>query len=254
MPNTLNSVLQKARYMYLELGKRSFYDRNFLYMMFGEEEQNDIYKHQMYKTPNMVICSTLIAQYQSLLKRLCIDCEVKEDSARHSFLLFKDEEGNIHKTDLTRDLKNIQFYCKTSHFGNSTLSADKLRATDIELGYINQKMGYADDCWPLFRERILSSKLDDNQRIELILKGLSLFGDLSKLGKSELFNLYQKFTKYCSDNSRNIHFYSQKNSHNAQEEFFVEFKSNGICTVFKLNLQTCMFEFWKQKEYEEIQL
>ena len=43
MPENITGIVQKARYLYLELGKRSFYDPEYKYFMFGEENYNHIY-------------------------------------------------------------------------------------------------------------------------------------------------------------------------------------------------------------------
>ena len=48
MPKDLPNNIAKARYLYLELGKRSFYDREYEYMMFGEEDTISIYSNKPY--------------------------------------------------------------------------------------------------------------------------------------------------------------------------------------------------------------
>ncbi len=42
MPENITGIVQKARYLYLELGKRSFYDPEYKYFMFGEENHNHL--------------------------------------------------------------------------------------------------------------------------------------------------------------------------------------------------------------------
>ena len=68
MPTNLNSIIEKVRYLYLELGKRSFYDPEYKYFMFGEEEEDLKYSSKIYQNPNQVICKTLSKQFVDLLK------------------------------------------------------------------------------------------------------------------------------------------------------------------------------------------
>ena len=55
MPEDVRGIIPKARYLYLELGKRSFYDPEYKYFMFGEAEENLAYIHKLYSNPNIII-------------------------------------------------------------------------------------------------------------------------------------------------------------------------------------------------------
>lgn len=67
MPETVTGTVPKARHLYLELGKRSFYDPEYKYFMFGEAEDDIRYISKQYSNPNIVICTTLAKQYKHLL-------------------------------------------------------------------------------------------------------------------------------------------------------------------------------------------
>ena len=252
MPKTLDSVLKKARYMYLELGKRSFYDRKIEHMMFGEEEQFLIYSHKNYETPNIIICTTLIQQYQELLNKLGIVTRIIIDSSGHSYLEFEDEQGVSYKTDLTRDLKNIQFNCSTSYFARENIDSSILRKIDLELNYITEHKGYSNEYWHILKDRLNSRDLSDRQRLEIVLNSMQEFGDLTKLGQSELFSMYEKFVKYCNDGKRNTIFYTSKIS-NRPDEFYVKLNSDGQQITYKLNKNTLMFNLDNVKEIENLQ-
>ena len=66
MPEGLGAN-ERARYLYLTLGEVSFYDREYEYLMFGEEETMSIYSHKSFENPNIIICTTLSKQYRELL-------------------------------------------------------------------------------------------------------------------------------------------------------------------------------------------
>lgn len=250
MPKGLNKN-SIARHLYLELGKRSFYDREYEYMMFGEEETISKYTYKSYTNPNIIICTTLSKQYKELLDGAGIEASISFDKLGHSFILYKDEEGIEHVTDLTRDLKNIQFGCSTSYFGRSTISREALRQMDINLGYITSARGYSNDYWIVLRDRLDKSNYSTQTKFEIVLRSLKEFGDLSKLGESELFSMYEKFVRYCGDNSFKALFTSRKAS-GSPEEYRVDLTTCKNRITYLLNRETLEFEKESEKELEEI--
>ena len=86
MPKNLPDFVTKARYLYLELGKRSYYDREYEYMMFGEENDLSIYSHKPYTNPNIIICTTLNKQFLELLEKVGIPGEIVQDGT-HNYLI-----------------------------------------------------------------------------------------------------------------------------------------------------------------------
>ena len=241
MPKGLPNIISKARYLYLELGKRSFYDRSIEYLMFGEEKFNMIYEDKLYSNPNYVVCTSLIKQNKELLNMVNIKSHIVLDRYQHSSLVFEDELGTEHVTDLTNDLKNIQFNCSTSYFAKDTIPANILRKVDFSLGYISNTRGYSNDYWNILKKRLINSKLSLESKLDIILNSLKDFGDLSKLGESELNSLYSKFVKYCTNNYYRIHFFSSKRP-NTQEEFFIELIENDYRILYKLDRQTLQFQ------------
>ena len=250
MPKELPSITHKARTLYIELGKRSFYDRDFESLMFGEEEQYSIYSDKIYASPNIIVCTTLIKQYKSLLDMVNIRNKILIDNLGHYSLVYYDENGQEIFTDLTQDLKNIQFNCRTSYFGKDQFSDKTIRDIDILIGYITNRRGYSDDYWDMLKQRLDSSKLSDRSKLELTLASLKEFGDLTKLGEAELASLYNKFVKYCIGGNANIAFYSIRSS--TGEQNFVELREKNKIIRYKLNKATLEFELDKIMERGEI--
>lgn len=179
MPEDLESVIEKARYLYLELGKRSFYDIDYKYFMFGEEETYSDYSYKSYRNPNIIICTTLAKQYVELLTKAGIKAELVHDDG-HYLVRFYDENENGHLADITNDLKNIQFGCRTGYFGIGTIPFRTTRHIDIKIGYISQKKSYSDDYWYVLRDILQSSELSEKRKLKIVLENLQKFGDITK--------------------------------------------------------------------------
>lgn len=250
MPKNLNGINAKVRYFYIELGRRSFYDRQYEYMMFEEESTFSIYTNKIFTNPNIIICTTLTKQFKELLDSLGIESKIETDKTGHTFLSYKDENGVEHSTDLTRDLKNVQFNCSTSHFAQKTISVENLRKIDLKLNYITNSKGYSNDYWYILRDRLESSNYSIQTKFEIILKGLQEFGDLSKLGETEIIAMYQKFIKYCGNDKFKMTFYSQKIA-GKPEEHRVDLVIDKRCITYLLNKQTYLFEKEKERNIEQ---
>lgn len=242
MPENITGIVQKARYLYLELGKRSFYDPEYKYFMFGEESQNLTYINKPYSNPNIIICTTLARQYKHLLDIAGISNSIIFDEEKHCSNYFQDENGVIHETDITQDLKNIQFGCSTNYFAVDTISQERLRQLDIDLGYISEQSGYSNEYWYIIKDAITDESLTDKQRLELIFANLDKLGDPKKPGIVEAFSIYQKFIRYAMPNSDSISIYSMKNSPYEQEKCVVELIQTTGNIKYILNPKSRKFE------------
>lgn len=179
MPDNITTTIQKARYLYLELGKRSFYDSNYKYAMFDEEDSYAIYSSKLYSNPNIIICTTLAKQLVELYHISGIRAELIEKEG-HNFVKFYDEKGNEHEADLTNDLKNIQFGCRTQYFCTETVNKESIEEVDLEVGYITSSKSYTDDYWYAVRDIVQSSNLSQKRKLEIVLENLQKFGDITK--------------------------------------------------------------------------
>ena len=243
MPENITGIVQKARYLYLELGKRSFYDPEYKYFMFGEENYNHIHVNKPYSNPNIIMCTTLAKQYLRLLQMAGINSSIEiEDGGEHWLNTFTDEHFKNHTVDITQDLKNIQFGCSTNYFATETISPEQLRAIDIGLGYISERKGYSDEYWYIVKDAITDERLTDKQRLELIFANLDKLGDPKKPGIVEAFSIYQKFIRYAMPNSDSISIYSMKNSPYEQEKCVVELIQATGNIKYILNPKSRKFE------------
>lgn len=193
IPKELTTVIPKARYLYLELGKRSFYDPNYKYFMFGEEDILE-YTYKMYRNPNVIICTTLAKQFVELLNSSEIKAELVQDEG-HYLVAFYDEEDIRHLVDITNDLKNIQFGCKTTHFATNTIDEKRIEEIDLELGYITPIKGYTNDYWYVVRDIVQNSNLSKKRKLETVLQNLQKFGDITKPRRNGDFFYLSKICK-----------------------------------------------------------
>ena len=178
MPKNLNRIIKKARFLYLELGKRSYYDTEYDSFMFGEEKGDTRYTDKSYSNPNIIICTTLVKQYAELLEMAGIKYKINKDNLGHYYITFYDEDGNEHIADITNDLKNIQFGCRTQYFGKNTISAETLKQIDLELCYITEKKSYIDDYWYILKDKLAVSNLSLKEKLENTLSSLQEYGNI----------------------------------------------------------------------------
>lgn len=180
MPKDLNSTIEKVRYLYIELGKRSFYDTEYKYFMFDEEESYGNYTNRTYCNPNIIICTTLSKQFLNLLTNAGIKAELEQDKYGHYYVSFYDENNINHATDITNDLKNIQFGCRTEYFATNTVPEEKVKNIDKKIGYISDKRSYSEDYWHIVKDSISDDRLTEKQKLEIVLNSIQNFVDITK--------------------------------------------------------------------------
>jgi len=241
MPTNLNNIVEKTRHLYLELGKRSFYDPEYKYFMFGEEEECYYYTQKSYSNPNIIICTTLAKQFIELLAKAGIKAELVYEEG-HYLVRFYDENGDYHLADITNDLKNIQFGCRTTYFAPETIPVEQLENIDRKLGYITQTRSYTDDYWYVVKDTLQNSELGPKKKLEIVLNNLQKYGDISKPGDTEIFSIYQKFIRYCLPDVPNILFCSNKNKRYEKEKCFIELYLEDGKVNYLLNPTTRLFE------------
>lgn len=185
IPSSAVGIVARARYLYLELGKRSYYDTQYKYYMFGEEQTMSEYSYKPYSNPNIIICKTLAKQYSQLLTLAGIKNRIVNlENDAHDFVIFYDEEGKEYVADITNDLKNIQFHCRTSYFyekEHEENSQTILEDIDRKLGYISTEGTYANDYWYVVKDILAKNpRLSQKQQLEIVMQNLQRFGDILK--------------------------------------------------------------------------
>ena len=207
MPKDLESTMEKARWLYIELGRRSFYDVSYKYLN-EDEEQELVYDHKPYENPNIITCKSLSKQYSNLLTMAGIKNEIVENRQGHAYIIFWDEQGDWHTADITDDLKNIQSGCRTTHFAKGSMYGADLRSIDLKLGYISLKRDYTDSYWHILKETIGQKHLTGKEELKYILASFNIYVDIEKMGDTELFGIYKKFVLACKSDSGRVNFSS----------------------------------------------
>ena len=151
MPKDLNEI-EKARYIYLNLGLLFCYDERYF---FGNSKmQNKIYhsirnkkidyKEIKEKTKKRVVCISMADFFKTVLSNVGIEAKNYQpdllDSHTITQMFISDENGNKHLylADLNNDLKFIQLKLPTRNF----CSFGENIITPVDLKEIDQKLDY----------------------------------------------------------------------------------------------------------------
>lgn len=217
MPKSLSEI-EKARYMYVNLGRLFTYDENYWYS--NKKISNKIYKKSLsspidlndlhFEAKTKDICININKTYNKLLNILGINTQdvmsyIGDGHISTMFFIGKKR----YCCDLQSDLKFIQLKLKTHSFacdGPNVLSEDELKSIDTKIGYSN--------IGEKFEEKLLKDlriKLCDYQNIGD--KMLEIFKTVQKmpghreLEYAELQALYTYFinNSLCSKDKLNIH-------------------------------------------------
>lgn len=146
IPEGLND-LEKARWVYIKLGKTITYDMNVFYLR--DEILGDVYNQKVdinsYESTHL-ICKSISEIYIDLLKKLGIESELVEVSKDYKFnhvgTKIKFNDGLIVFTDLTLDLYRIQTGMRTLNFAYTSPGDDYDILSRRELREIDNKLGY----------------------------------------------------------------------------------------------------------------
>lgn len=213
IPNSLNE-LEKARYLYINLGKNLGYDINSI-----PEKNDDFRFEQLGYTNNIFSALTTgkgnnssICKLYLYLCRLCnIDCEmiIINDYNHLCNKLFIGGKNLI--VDLTLDIPMIKSLFKTEHFG--MFNEDK--EMDIKIKYITKE----------YNDVLLDKELKkiDYSSVSSVYDILSKCGDIidmKNIGPIELGIIYDLiFTRYCPNYDIKINNLYYKN--NGEKKHFV---------------------------------
>lgn len=208
MPKDL-SDLEKARYIYIELGKLASFDAD--YWHGNTKTQKRIYTRAMREPINFekmkenrkIICITLSRMYPVLLKEIGIEAQlIQEDDDDPHVTDYVKLGEKWYKMDLQRDLSYIQTNRKTKHFGRKCLrgqeeiSEEELERIDRKLGYISEEIDYTDNyLWML--KKAVSTGADIKTKMELILSSAIQYKDISEMKIVERTKYYLWLLQQC---------------------------------------------------------
>ena len=173
IPDNLDDI-EKARYVYLNLGKLLSYDEKYWYG--NSEIKNRIYKKSMCTTPRFseiqpnkkkkAICVSISKLYSSVLNKVGINAG-QQHEIDHTFT-YMFANNKLYYADLNNDLKFIQLNLPTRYFfvkGANFLSKDILQSIDEKLGYTYTGQKSFEDTISLIKSKTQSmSKLSDKMQ------------------------------------------------------------------------------------------
>lgn len=144
------SEFEKARYLYIELGKLFRFNMN--YITFWELKQEDIYFKPVdfdnIETNNW-ICVQMSKIYEEALRRVGITAGTKRDiksdedyDMPHKYTVVELSDGREFVTDMIYDLPYIQMGMQTWNFGTNSENGTKTIISEREIKEADDKIGY----------------------------------------------------------------------------------------------------------------
>ena len=146
MPSNLTDI-EKARYIYISLGRLFCFDEQYL---FGKARtEAHIYKRAVSSSPSFsdlqdgrkrkAVCINMSRMYCAVLREVGIKARSSRDDFedKHEDSFFE-IDGKTFKADLTNDIKFIQLNLPTRYFantGSNSLSSKELQDIDNHIGY-----------------------------------------------------------------------------------------------------------------------
>lgn len=200
------SDLEKARFVYLELGKMVSFNEEY---WFGNNKiKNKIYKSQTKIEDlkdiknNKIICVSLSNLYNYMMGRIGIKAVQAHDvnDSRHVYSEFE-IDGKRYKADLQKDLHFIQTKRRTWEFGEIDVLVADSEVNTEEIEKIDAKIGYSYQGEKNFRRLIANieneiKKVDElDKKMNIILNKISEYEDISKMGYSEKIWYYYYIIK-----------------------------------------------------------
>ena len=200
------SDLEKARFVYLELGKMVSFNEEY---WFGNNKiKNKIYKSQTKIEDlkdiknNKIICVSLSNLYNYMMGRIGIKAVQAHDvnDSRHVYSEFE-IDGKRYKADLQKDLHFIQTKRRTWEFGEIDVLVADSEVNTEEIEKIDAKIGYSYQGEKNFRRLIAKieneiKKVDElDKKMNIILNKISEYEDISKMGYSEKIWYYYYIIK-----------------------------------------------------------
>ena len=201
MPDGLTQ-LEKARYIYIELGKQRRFDTRYYYG--NTSTRRRIYREAQLARSNprklrnkrTIICVTLSEIYRSALEQVGIECEVVQNGTvgdKHVIpvVTLNDEiRGSMRiRADLQQDLEAIQTGMSTVEFGTiNKYERNYDVINELELKRIDQKIGYIDE---YYRDRDIDDarsevrEMNANESLRYILQNSKLFANSNFNGHVE---------------------------------------------------------------------
>lgn len=207
IPNNLTQ-LEKARYIYIELGKQRRFDTRYYYgntstrKRIYEKAQASRLKPNIIRNKKTIICVTLSEVYKNALKQIGIDCEIVPNGIfgdKHviPIVTLNDEKrGKLRiRADLQQDLEAIQTGMSTVEFGTvNRYEKDYDVINEYDLRKIDQKIGYIKDYYrdaDIETARKAVIEMNANESLKYIFQSPTLCANTNFNGQVERRKYYR---------------------------------------------------------------
>lgn len=203
MPEGLTE-LEKARYVYIEIGKQKAFDPQYYYGNARTQKRIFLESHEASQNPEKfhnkrtLVCVSLTYVYLSVLRDLGIECYTMSDDDGHMYnrILLNDENGQKIRirADLSNDLKNIQAGLEPDQFGTTEPGYDYYDTIDKqELKEIDKKIGYIEDEYRNINElQEITAGMTATEGLKTILQDPRIYGNTNFQGHIERRAYYGK--------------------------------------------------------------
>lgn len=180
------------RYVYLDLGKRFYFNEKFTPFGSSKSKQN-LYKYHSRNIidleecmeTNVVICKSVSYILEYILRNLGVSVytEIDKNDIRkcpHVYNRIVEKDGTAYFVDLQEDMYNIQTHSFTRNFGidsiykmNCVISRFEQEQMDKKNGYISERNYYSDDY--LYLLHSVADLIDDfDEKIKFILENIDI--------------------------------------------------------------------------------
>jgi len=239
--------LEKARYIYIKLGRYFSYDGKYISSKTEEEKEGIYYKDVDNISDDKIVCSSLSKVYAYILNKVGIKSEiiyVGPEDLKHAYVKIE-IGGNIYFTDLVYDLPQIKTGFKTKNFMHtpphkwykyendkysfSTLTEEELKEIDKKIKYIYHG-NYSDDILEFLKTDMLLLNGDSTESVNL-RESLGI----NNLKKIDIIKYKVQFIKKHADLSE---LYSKEKAH-IFSYIFIQCISDKEKELFKFDKVTC---------------
>lgn len=281
--------LEKARWLYIQLGRKFKYDMNVFYM--SEEEMGEQYNQNPnvdIENTNKTICKPINEIYIELLRRLGIAAELKQVSKNYTYnhvgtVIILPEQNLTIFTDLTIDLYRIQQGLMTDDFAFTSpdgeydiISRKELKDIDnkIEYTYLNLYMNEFidliakemkdDDTVRKYISKDKDEELLTTEKFEFLLKQLPL--DRMGYVEARNFLLYLINTVFKPQDKAKINQYDLfRELGNGQREFvncivirenetnyYIQEDGKDLRKIDKTEMEEMLHNGWNNRKKKKI--
>lgn len=280
------NIVEKAKYLYEQIGKNTSYDERFAYGDDAELMHKIFYRDIDIRKDEdtRIVCNTANKIYLQLLQELKIKAKLiyknpvveRKIPVKDVALIFWDENGNKYFTNIAGDIENCKFGLRTAFFGIkknlyeeaqdvSEISNAEQKEIDLKIGAI--KRDYNDIVF-----KLLAREVKDTNNFMNFLRGEGI--DTSKLSKEDILkeklhyiNKLIKFRDGTAGPDELKKFYKYLFSASVLDKFeskkfttyeFIKNKGEEleILSVIELNLQQekPIYYMFSEKEMTYVQL